>query len=59
MDGDTCGRCRESRRNSEKGVYCVLFGIMLLANHEGCKYYHKEETNHEQTDDHREPDARS
>lgn len=40
-NGMTCGGCANSRRNSEEGVYCRLFGIMIHRNHEGCKYHRK------------------
>lgn len=38
-NGMTCGGCANSRINSEEGVYCRLFGIMIHRKHEGCKYH--------------------
>ena len=34
-----CAGCANSRRNSQDGVYCRLFGIMIHRNHTGCKYH--------------------
>jgi len=34
-----CGGCRNGRKNSANGIWCLLFGIMVNRNHEGCKYH--------------------
>ena len=34
----SCGECGNARKNSEKGVYCRLFGLLIYAKHEGCRY---------------------
>lgn len=38
-----CGKCRNARKNSKNGVYCLLFGIMIHALHSGCRYYKTED----------------
>jgi hypothetical protein len=36
-----CAECGNSRRNSENGVYCLKFGIMIHRSHTGCKHHTK------------------
>lgn len=34
-----CGECANARKNSRDGVFCLLYGILIYAKHEGCKYH--------------------
>lgn len=52
MDG-LCKGCRNGRKNSENGIYCRLFGIMIHRTHRGCKYFKEKEN----TDEIREPEG--
>ena len=36
---NNCGDCGSSRKNSADGVYCVKYGIMIRADHEGCLHH--------------------
>ena len=36
-----CGNCEKSRKSGEKGAYCLLYGIYIHADHEGCRYHQK------------------
>lgn len=38
-----CGVCGNSRKNSENGVYCALFGIMIHRRHQGCRYFREKD----------------
>ena len=40
-----CTNCLNGKQVSEKSVYCLLFGIMIRAKHEGCKYHREDEGN--------------
>ena len=56
-----CGNCGSSKKNSQDGVYCLLFGIMIRGKHEGCKYHRgKSGANDTRTErDGREEDERA
>lgn len=33
-----CGKCANSRKIAIGAVFCILFGITIRAEHEGCRY---------------------
>lgn len=55
----TCEKCPESRRISREIVHCNLYGINVRKDYSGCLHGNRQnkEENHEQTDNHRKPDA--
>lgn len=38
-----CGNCREARESGREGIYCRLYGILILRRHDGCRYHSKKE----------------
>ena len=48
-----CKWCANGRKNSQRGVYCLLFGIMIHYEHSGCKYF-KEKSEGNATTEHRD-----
>lgn len=42
-----CGTCAEARKNSQDGVYCRLYGILIYSGHQGCRYHREEGQTHD------------
>lgn len=49
----TCRTCGESKRHGGTARFCVLYGIIIRADHPGCKYYIKGGKTNERTDEER------
>lgn len=35
---EKCGKCANGRKIAIGAVFCLLFGITIRAEHEGCRY---------------------
>ena len=53
----SCAGCRNSRKSGGSGVYCLLFGIMIREDYNGCKDYRRDEN--EPADNYRKSCERS
>lgn len=54
-----CADCKWAKDHFKESCYCTYYGYIRFRGRDDCWGYEKGENNHEQTDNHRKPDAGS